>query len=109
MEGHRLVQTLAYGDLGSEHLAVIGPVYQRQAEPVIELQLEKRRKAGLPPERRFERQSEPAYLWRCFGAHWAISFASFGEGVAIVTVTLGHSTRPNARRLPQSTHIRLSD
>lgn len=38
MEGHRLAQTVAYGDLGSE---VIDPAYQRQADPVIELQLEK--------------------------------------------------------------------
>ena len=38
IEGHRLAQTVAYGDLGSE---VIDPAYQRQADPVIELQLEK--------------------------------------------------------------------
>jgi hypothetical protein len=41
MEGHRLAQTVAYGDLGSENPAVIGPTYERQADPVIELQLEK--------------------------------------------------------------------
>jgi hypothetical protein len=40
-EGHRLAQSVAYGDLGSENPAVIGPAYQRQADPVIELQLEK--------------------------------------------------------------------
>ena len=36
MEGHRLAQTE-----GSESPAVIAPAYQRQADPVIELQLEK--------------------------------------------------------------------
>jgi len=41
MEGHRLAQTVAYGDLGRENPAVIDPAYQRQADPVIELQLEK--------------------------------------------------------------------
>jgi hypothetical protein len=41
MEGHRLAQTVAYGDLGSENPAVIGPAYQREADPVIELQLER--------------------------------------------------------------------
>jgi len=41
LEGHRLAQSVAYGDLDSENPAVIGPAYQRQADPVIELQLEK--------------------------------------------------------------------
>ena len=41
LEGHRLAQTVAYGDLGRGDPAVIGPDYERQAEPVIELQLEK--------------------------------------------------------------------
>jgi len=41
MEGHRLAQTVVYGDLGSENPAVIGPAYQGQADQVIELQLEK--------------------------------------------------------------------
>jgi hypothetical protein len=41
LEGHRLVQTVAYGDLASQNPAVIGPDYERQAEPVIESQLEK--------------------------------------------------------------------
>jgi hypothetical protein len=40
MEGHWLAQTVAYGNLGSENPAVIGPAYQRQVDPVIELQLE---------------------------------------------------------------------
>jgi hypothetical protein len=31
MEGHRLAQTLAYGDLGTENPAVIAAAYQRQA------------------------------------------------------------------------------
>jgi hypothetical protein len=39
MEGHRLAQTVAYGDLGSDDPAVIAPAYERQADPVIELQL----------------------------------------------------------------------
>jgi hypothetical protein len=41
MEGHRLAQTAAYGDLGSENPAPIMDAYERQAEPAIELQLEK--------------------------------------------------------------------
>ena len=41
MEGHRLAQTVAYGDLGSQNPAPITPTYERQADPVIELQLQK--------------------------------------------------------------------
>jgi hypothetical protein len=41
MEGHRLAQTIAYGNLTNENPAPISPDYERQAEPVIELQLEK--------------------------------------------------------------------
>jgi hypothetical protein len=41
LEGHRLAQTVAYGDLGSENQSPITPAYERQADPVIELQLEK--------------------------------------------------------------------
>jgi hypothetical protein len=41
MEGHRLAQTVAYGDLGSENPAPITPEYERQADLVVELQLEK--------------------------------------------------------------------
>jgi hypothetical protein len=41
MEGHRLAQTVAYRDLSNENPAPNTPEYERQAEPVIELQLEK--------------------------------------------------------------------
>ena len=41
MEGHRLAQTVAYRNLTNENPAPITPDYERQAEPVIELQLEK--------------------------------------------------------------------
>jgi hypothetical protein len=41
LEGHRLAQTVAYADLGSGNPAPITPAYERQAGPVIELQLEK--------------------------------------------------------------------
>jgi hypothetical protein len=41
MEGHRLAQTAAYGDLGKESPAPITPAYEQQADAVIELQLEK--------------------------------------------------------------------
>ena len=41
MEGHRLAQSVTYGDLGSENPAPITPAYDQQADPVIELQLEK--------------------------------------------------------------------
>lgn len=41
VEGHRLAQTVAYGDLGSQNPAVITPAYEQQAAPVIEPQFEK--------------------------------------------------------------------
>jgi hypothetical protein len=41
MEGHGLAQTVAYRDLGNQDPAPITPSYQRQAGPVIELQLQK--------------------------------------------------------------------
>src|SRR6516225_8472234 len=41
MESHTLAQTVAYGDLGTENPAVISPEYERQADVVIEIQLEK--------------------------------------------------------------------
>ena len=41
MEGHRLAQTLAYGDLSNENPASITPAYERKADGVIELPLER--------------------------------------------------------------------
>jgi hypothetical protein len=41
MEGHRLAQTVAYGDLGNENPAPMTPEYERQADAVIELQLQR--------------------------------------------------------------------
>jgi hypothetical protein len=41
MEGRRLAQAVAYGDLSIENPAPITPAYEHQADPVIELQLEK--------------------------------------------------------------------
>jgi len=41
LEGHRLAQAVAYGDLGTGDPAAITAEYERQAGPVIELQLEK--------------------------------------------------------------------
>ena len=41
LEGHRLAQKVAYGDLGSKNLAPITTAYEQQADPVIELQLER--------------------------------------------------------------------
>lgn len=41
MEGHGLAQTVAYGDLANDNPSPITPEYKRQAEPVIEIQLEK--------------------------------------------------------------------
>jgi hypothetical protein len=41
MEGHRLAQTVAYGDLGNGDPAPITPAYEQQADRVIETQLEK--------------------------------------------------------------------
>ena len=38
---HTLAVAVTYGDLGSQNPARITATYQRQAEPVIELQLEK--------------------------------------------------------------------
>ena len=41
MEGHRLAQTVAYGDLSNENPPPVNPAYDRQADPAIDLQLEK--------------------------------------------------------------------
>jgi hypothetical protein len=41
MEGHRLAQTVAYGDLGTESLAPITTAYEKKADRVVEIQLEK--------------------------------------------------------------------
>lgn len=41
MEGHRLARKVAYGDLGSQDPAPITSAYEQQADPVIELQLER--------------------------------------------------------------------
>jgi hypothetical protein len=41
LEGHSLAQTVAYGALGNENPPPITPAYEQQADPVIELQLEK--------------------------------------------------------------------
>jgi hypothetical protein len=41
LEGHRLAQSVAYGDLGSGDNAAITSAYEQQADPVIETQLEK--------------------------------------------------------------------
>jgi len=41
MEGHRLAQRVAHGDLSNDNPAPITPQYERQADPVIQLQLEK--------------------------------------------------------------------
>lgn len=41
MEAHRLAQTVAYGNLSNENPAPITHPYERQADVVIELQLEK--------------------------------------------------------------------
>jgi hypothetical protein len=41
LEGRRLAQTVAYGDLGNENPAPITPAYEQQADPMIELQLER--------------------------------------------------------------------
>ena len=40
-EGHQIAQAVAYGNLGNENPAPITAEHERQAEPVIELQLEK--------------------------------------------------------------------
>jgi hypothetical protein len=41
MQVQRLAQRLTYGHLGGDSPATITPAYERQAGPVIELQLEK--------------------------------------------------------------------
>jgi len=64
MKGHRLAQTLAYGDLGSENPAGFSPAYQRQADPGDRASMGKgRRQAG-----RLWKRSNSAYLRRWFGA-----------------------------------------
>ena len=41
MEGHRVAQTGAYGDLGTENPALITAAYQKEAGRVIQIQLDK--------------------------------------------------------------------
>lgn len=41
MERHRLAQTVAYRDLGAENPTPITAAYEKQADSVIETQLEK--------------------------------------------------------------------
>jgi hypothetical protein len=41
MEGHRLAQAVAYGDLGTENPVPITSTYEKQADAVIEIQLER--------------------------------------------------------------------
>lgn len=41
LEAHKLARTVAYGDLGNSNPAVITQSYERSADPVIEIQLEK--------------------------------------------------------------------
>jgi hypothetical protein len=41
MDGHRLAQTVAYKDLGTENPAPITAAYEKKADPVVEIQLEK--------------------------------------------------------------------
>ena len=41
LEAHRLAQTVAYGDLGDRNPPLMGRYYERQADPVVELQLER--------------------------------------------------------------------
>jgi hypothetical protein len=40
--GHRLAQTVAYGDLGGENPAIITSTYEKQADSAIEIDLEGR-------------------------------------------------------------------
>ena len=55
MEGHRLAQTVAYGDLDGQNPALITASYERQADPVILGSTGKgRREAGLPLEHSLE-------------------------------------------------------
>jgi hypothetical protein len=41
LEGHRLAQTVAYGDLGTENPAPITTAYEKEVDRVVEIQLEK--------------------------------------------------------------------
>lgn len=41
LKGHRLARSVAYDDLGDQNPAAIDAAYERKADPVIELQLEK--------------------------------------------------------------------
>jgi hypothetical protein len=41
MEGHTLAQSVAYKNLGTENLAPITAAYEKEADPVVEIQLEK--------------------------------------------------------------------
>jgi hypothetical protein len=41
LQSHRLARTVAYRDLGDERPPIIGPRYEREVDPVVELQLER--------------------------------------------------------------------
>jgi hypothetical protein len=41
LQSHRLARTVAYGDLGDRRPPIIGQRYEREADPVVELQLER--------------------------------------------------------------------
>jgi hypothetical protein len=83
LEGHRLAQTVAYRDLGSENPSLITPAYERQADPVIELQL--LRLAYLLDAALIEARPQLAAAltqltglrWRAFGAHLAYALAFY--------------------------------
>ncbi len=41
LDGHRLAQNVVYGDLGTENPAPITAAYEKQADAIFEIQLEK--------------------------------------------------------------------
>ena len=61
MEGHRLAQTVAYGGLGNGNPAMITATYERQADPVVELQLEK---AGVRLAYLLNTDLTPSLAWQ---------------------------------------------
>ena len=52
LEGHRLAQTVAYGHLRHDDPTAITPEYEKQADPVIEMQLEEPRGEVVLPASR---------------------------------------------------------
>jgi hypothetical protein len=93
MEGHRLAQTVAYGDLDGQNPALITASYERQADPVIELQLENAgvRLAECMDSMFLASITSPPVSWVILGAETSRDIGrSTSSGEAAALARLGH-------------------